>query len=124
MTTSGSGRIEAVLKRAGEAVNASRKGLEAQAEALGLMIDQSRAALTAIGSETAENLSTNAAHIEARLRDPHPLPPPPNALPPPSPPGPPAGLPQLSPRLPPSATAGAPPHPPPAPPPPPSPPPP
>src|SRR3546814_12782235 len=33
------------------------------------MIDQSRAALTAIGSETAENLSTNAAHIEARLRE-------------------------------------------------------
>src|SRR3546814_13824034 len=69
MTTSVSGRIEAVLERAGEAVNASCKGLDAQAEALGLMIDQSRAALTAIGSETAENLSTNAAHIEARLRE-------------------------------------------------------
>src|SRR3546814_7899356 len=45
MTTSVSGRIEAVLERAGEAVNASRKGLDAQAEALGLMIDQSRDAL-------------------------------------------------------------------------------
>src|SRR3546814_17244123 len=69
MTTSVSGRIEAVLERAGEAVNASRKGLDAQAEALGLLIDHSRAALTAIGSETADNLSTNAALLEARLRD-------------------------------------------------------
>src|SRR3546814_18696840 len=67
MTTSVSGRIEAVLERAGEAVNESRKGLDAQAEALGLMIEQSRSALTAIGSETAEKMYTNAAHMAARL---------------------------------------------------------
>src|SRR3546814_14471567 len=69
MTTSVSGRIEAVLERGGEAVNASRKGLDAQAEALGLMIEQLADALTALGSDTADNMSTNAAPCEARLRE-------------------------------------------------------
>src|SRR3546814_4199577 len=66
MTTSVSGRIEAVMERDGEAVNESRKGLDAQDEALGLRIDKSRAAMTALGSVTAEILSTHDAHIEAR----------------------------------------------------------
>src|SRR3546814_2219105 len=59
MTTSVSGRIEAVLERAGEAVNARRKGMDAQAEALGLMIAQSLVAMTCISSETRTGQATS-----------------------------------------------------------------
>lgn len=69
MTTLASERIDASLGRAREAVDASRKGLDAQAEALGLMIDQSRTALSAIGTDTAENFTSSTAQIEVRLRE-------------------------------------------------------
>ena len=69
MTQMASERIDSALERAREAVDVSRKGLDAQAEALGVMIDQSRSALTAIGAETAAGFAESSAQLEAKLRE-------------------------------------------------------
>jgi len=69
MTRMASDRIDAALSRTRDAVDAGRKGLDAQAEALGLMIDQSRTALSTIGDDTARALAENAGQIEAKLRE-------------------------------------------------------
>lgn len=69
MTALARERIEGTLEHARAAVDASRKGLDAQAEALGLMIDQSRTALAAIGAENAERFTASAGAIEARLNE-------------------------------------------------------
>lgn len=69
MISMASERIDGVLGRSREAMEASRQGLDAQAETLGRMIEQSRGAIGSIGTETLENFSGNAAQIEARLRE-------------------------------------------------------
>src|SRR5688500_16303010 len=69
MTRMASDRIDATLSRIRDAVDAGRKGLDEQAEALGMMIDQSRTALSTIGDDTARALAENAGQIEAKLRE-------------------------------------------------------
>lgn len=69
MITMASERIDGVLGRAREAMDASRQGLDAQAEALGRMIEQSRGAIGSIGTETLESFTSNVVPIEARLRE-------------------------------------------------------
>lgn len=69
ITRLASERIDTVLEQARTAVDTSRKGLDAQAGALGLMIDQSRTALTAISADTAANFASNITEVEAKLRD-------------------------------------------------------
>lgn len=69
MITMASERIDGVLGRAREAMDASRQGLDAQAEALGRMIEQSRGAIGSIGTETMESFTSNVVPIEARLRE-------------------------------------------------------
>ncbi|MBK5265359.1 MAG: hypothetical protein JJE34_09040 [Alphaproteobacteria bacterium] len=69
MTVMATERIDAALGRARDGVDASRKGLDAQAEALGLMIDQSRAAISAIGTDATGGFLNNVSQIETRLRE-------------------------------------------------------
>ncbi|WP_237366378.1 hypothetical protein [Rhizorhapis sp. SPR117] len=69
MTILATERIDAALERAREGVDTSRKGLDAQAEALGLMIDQSRAAISSIGTDATEGFSNNIAQIEIQLHE-------------------------------------------------------
>lgn len=69
ITRLASERIDTALERARDAVDTSRKGLDAQAGALGLMIDQSRAALTTISADTVANFTDNISAIEAKLHE-------------------------------------------------------
>lgn len=60
-------RIDMALERAQAAMDATRKGLDAQNEALGLMVDRSRGTLEALGSETIAGFAGHADRIEAKL---------------------------------------------------------
>ena len=59
--------VDAALSRASEAVDEARKGMEAQGAAMLAMVEQSKAALSTTGADTAEGLARRIGEINVQV---------------------------------------------------------